>query len=243
MLSKIAINSLLVSNYDYLDLVEICKKEIRAKRKIAITYANIHTVNLYEDNKDFKEYIKTFDLVYADGVGVYIASRFLNGKFSFKKRINASDFLLILFSEIALQKWKVFLWGDTVSTLIKIKDIIKNVNFCGTRNGYDFENNIAEIIDEINRNSPEILVIGLGPILQEKIISKYKNKLNANIILAVGQGIKLLAGSKRRGPKIIRIMGLEWFVRLLTEPQRLWKRYLIGIPKFILRISKQKIGI
>lgn len=243
MLKEINIGSLSVLNCDYFDLIEFFKNEIKADRKLAVTYANAHTVNLYEESNNFKEHIKSFDVIYADGIGIYLASQLLYGKSGFKKRINASDFLLILFLEIARQNWKVFLWGDTQTTLNKIKNNIKDVFFCGLRNGYDFEENIDQIIYEINKNSPEILIVGLGPGLQEEIISTYKNKLSVNIIIAVGQGIKLLAGSKKRGPKIIRVIGFEWLVRLLTEPKRLWRRYLIGIPKFILKVVMQKLRV
>jgi N-acetylglucosaminyldiphosphoundecaprenol N-acetyl-beta-D-mannosaminyltransferase len=61
-----------------------------------------------------------------------------------------------------------------------------------------------------------------------------------NVIIAVGDGIKVFAGNKRRGPKILQKLGLEWFVRFIFEPKRLWKRYLFGIPLFIFRVIKFK---
>ena len=70
---------------------------------------------------------------------------------------------------------------------------------------------------------------------------KLHDDLKVKVVLAVGDGIKVIAGNRYRGPKVIRKMGMEWIIRLFSEPKRLWKRYLIGIPLFLYRIFKLKI--
>ncbi|MEJ2613977.1 MAG: WecB/TagA/CpsF family glycosyltransferase [Ignavibacteriaceae bacterium] len=112
---------------------------------------------------------------------------------------------------------------------------------CGYQDGYNIEN--EKLIEKINDLLPDILIVGLGCPKQEEWIVKFKDYLNVKIILAVGDGIKVFAGTKIRGSNLFRTSGLEWFIRLITNPSRYWKRYLLGIPLFIIRVIKFKLSV
>jgi exopolysaccharide biosynthesis WecB/TagA/CpsF family protein len=108
-----------------------------------------------------------------------------------------------------------------------------------------FENDEKEclyIVNLINQSGATVLATGLGTPKQEKWIVKYKSQLNnIKIFLAIGATIDFEAGHKPRAPKWMSEVGLEWFYRLMCEPKRLWKRYLVdGIPFFWL-IFQQKL--
>lgn len=109
-----------------------------------------------------------------------------------------------------------------------------------------FENDPAEcqkIIDKIRQSSATVLAIGLGAPKQEKWIAQYKSALpNIKIFFAIGATIDFEAGYKSRSPKWMSDAGLEWLHRLLLEPQRLWKRYLVDDLPFLVLILKQKFG-
>lgn len=106
------------------------------------------------------------------------------------------------------------------------------------------ESECTEIIDMINRSGATVLAVGVGAPKQEKWIAKYKHQLpNVRIFLAIGAAIDFEAGYKKRSPRWISEAGLEWLHRLLSEPQRLWRRYLIeGLPFFWL-VLKQKLNL
>jgi N-acetylglucosaminyldiphosphoundecaprenol N-acetyl-beta-D-mannosaminyltransferase len=111
---------------------------------------------------------------------------------------------------------------------------------------FGFEKNEQEclkIIKLINESKATVLAIGLGAPKQEKWVFKYKDQLsNVKRILCIGATIDFEAGNIDRAPKWIRKIGFEWFFRLVKEPKRLWKRYLIDDIPFLLLILKQKLG-
>lgn len=101
---------------------------------------------------------------------------------------------------------------------------------------FGFEKNEEEcdrIIDMINASGATVLAVGVGAPKQEKFIYKYRDRFkHVKIFLAIGATIDFEAGNVARAPKWISDLGLEWFYRLVSEPRRLWKRYLVEGPAF-----------
>lgn len=112
---------------------------------------------------------------------------------------------------------------------------------------FGFEKNereCREIVDIINKSGATVLAVGVGAPKQEKWIYKYKDLLpNIKIFLAVGATIDFEADNIPRAPKWMSQVGVEWLYRLLREPARLWKRYLIEDPWFFWFALKQKLGL
>jgi N-acetylglucosaminyldiphosphoundecaprenol N-acetyl-beta-D-mannosaminyltransferase len=90
---------------------------------------------------------------------------------------------------------------------------------------------------------PDILFVGLGVGRQENWIIENFTKLNVPLIMSVGGWFRYLAGTRKRAPKFLRLLHLEWLYKLLTEFNRVWKRYLIGVPLFFYRVLTKKILI
>jgi N-acetylglucosaminyldiphosphoundecaprenol N-acetyl-beta-D-mannosaminyltransferase len=95
------------------------------------------------------------------------------------------------------------------------------------------EEECSKMIELINQSGATVLAVGVGAPKQEKFICKYKDKLpNIKIFLAIGATIDFEAGNIKRAPKWVSEAGLEWLYRLLSEPKRLWKRYLVPDPAY-----------
>jgi len=229
-----------LANVTYEILLSKIKNAIKKDSKLLITYATAHTLNRIYCQKKKQGIFKQFDIIHPDGFGAFFALRFIYGRKITNRKITGSDFYPKLINEAKINRWKIFFWGDRDEILSKIKYEHNSLLISGFSNGFDY--NIDTLIENINRSNTDILIIGLGSILQEQWIVKLHDDLNVKVILAVGDGIKVIAGSRFRGPKVIRKMGMEWIIRLFTEPKRLWKRYLIGIPLFLYRIFKMKIS-
>jgi N-acetylglucosaminyldiphosphoundecaprenol N-acetyl-beta-D-mannosaminyltransferase len=90
----------------------------------------------------------------------------------------------------------------------------------------------AQIVQEVARTRPDLLLVGLGSPKQEVFLSNNWHELNATVAVGVGIALEFLAGTQRRAPLWMQRAGLEWSWRLLKEPGRLWKRYLIQDPRF-----------
>lgn len=110
---------------------------------------------------------------------------------------------------------------------------------------FGFENNereCLEIIERIKRSGATVLAVGVGAPKQEKWICRYKDKLpNIKIFMAIGAAIDFEAGCKQRSPKWMSNLGIEWLHRLLSEPNRLAKRYLVDDLPFLWLVVKQKL--
>lgn len=223
---------------NYKNLLDEIDNTIKNKISLFITGANAHTINYVVNNKYFNDYLQVFSLVHFDGIGVFLAIRFLYPEIKSLKRITGSDFYKELIFHSIKRKYSFYFFGDTFETLSLLQSKNPRLNINGFNPGFEFDTNV--VIDKINNSNSDILIVGLGSGLQEKWIAENKSKIKAKVIIAVGDGIKVFSGTKKRGPKLIQKLGLEWFVRFLYEPKRLFKRYFFGIPLFIFRVIKFK---
>ena len=96
------------------------------------------------------------------------------------------------------------------------------------------------VIQDINNCEVDVLMVGLGMPLQEQWIEENWSFLNSSVALPVGAAIDYFAGEVYRAPRWITGIGLEWLARLVVEPRRLWRRYLIGNFKFFYRLIKSE---
>ncbi len=117
----------------------------------------------------------------------------------------------------------------------------RSIDIAGTVNGYVF--NDESVCKKINSSCPDILFVGLGVTRQEKWIGDNYKKLNVPLIISVGGWFQYLGGVKKRPPLILRKLHLEWLYKFCREFRRVWKRYLIILPLFMLRIITGKIKV
>ncbi len=209
---------------------------------LAIQYADFNVCNyLYEEKLDVNVYDDL--LFYPDSTAVYIYLKYLL-KLNLKK-IVSTDLQNNLLVELNKYELKVFLLGDSDSILFNVKEIIDtkypNIKLIGLQNGYNY--NSEKVVSEINKNNNDILFVGLGVGRQERWILENCKKINVKIIMSVGGWFQYLANVKKRAPKILRKMHLEWIHKLLLEFPRVWKRYFFGIPLFYFRLFTKKIKI
>jgi N-acetylglucosaminyldiphosphoundecaprenol N-acetyl-beta-D-mannosaminyltransferase len=176
------------------------------------------------------------------------ASKFLGTPI--KAKISGSDlFPLFCDHHRNNERVKIFLLGGAEGVAARARHRInarigREIIVQAHSPSFGFEKNEAEcdaIIERIRNSTANVLVVGLGAPKQEIWITKYKDRLpNIDIFLAVGASIDFEAGHKPRAPQIMTDLGLEWFYRLLTEPTRLWKRYLLDDMPFLWLILRER---
>jgi len=237
--NTIEVLNLEINRCGYLLLIGEITNALSQKTQKTFTGANVNTVNVAYTCNKYRDLIAKVDILHPDGIGVFLASKFMYGKNGFKTRITGSDFYQELIRSSITNHWSLFFLGDTDQTLNLNQNVHSQLIIKGYQNGFNFNN--TELINRINEVKPDILIVGLGSPKQEEWMIYNKKKINTHVIIAVGDGIKVFSGTKKRGAKVLRILGFEWLVRLINEPSRLWKRYLIGIPVFIYRVINVKI--
>ena len=116
------------------------------------------------------------------------------------------------------------------------------VHLAGTAHGYfNHQTESSEVIETINKSGAAILLVGFGAPLQEKWISLHRHELKPDVLMGVGGLFDFYSGTISRAPDWIREIGLEWIYRMLQEPGRMWRRYVVGNPLFLYRVMKWKI--
>jgi len=95
----------------------------------------------------------------------------------------------------------------------------------------------------INAAAPDIVWVGLSTPKQERWMAGHRERLTAPVLIGVGAAFDFLTGRKPQAPRWMQRAGLEWLFRLLTEPRRLWRRYLINNPLFVALVVLQALGV
>lgn len=238
-----------ISNMSYLEVIDEVDRYISASRPIYIVTPNVdHIVNLQKDH-EFKQIYYSASLVLADGVPILWAARFL--RLPIKEKISGSD-LFTMLCEIATEKgYKFFFLGGKERAAAKAAEVLRvkypAIQIVGVYcPPFGFENNLEEnnkIVDMITVAKPDILFVGVGSPKQEKWIYRHKDEYQVPVSIGVGSAFDFYSGIVKRAPVWMQKTGLEWFWRLMMEPKRLWKRYLIDDPIFFWLVLKQKLGL
>lgn len=215
-------------------IIDLALSSIEKGNELLLTYFNQHCYNSWTEDEKYRNHINTKFKYYLDGIGIWLALRLLN--VNNIKKFNASELNEKLFTVFSEQQLPLILIGGNFNeTIIKNKPM-KVVLYL---NGYKDVSNIENVIQQISNSNSKLVILGLGVPLQEKLAVEISSKISGLQIICVGNFLEYYFGIKPRAPEFLHNSGLEWLFRLLTEPKRLWRRYLIGIPIFIFRVFKE----
>ncbi len=244
---QININGINVSFASYAEILSVIDRSISVKSPTSIIgYVNANTIVLSHHDHVFKQALNNHSISYADGIGMHLAAKILNhDTLGFIQNHNASDFNHELFRYADQKKLRVYFVGTSQFSLARLREKlakaypnIKTVGFC---DGYE-EVLKDTVIESINSSGADILIVGMGNPKQELWLYKNKELLKVPVCITVGAYLDFVSGVILRAPVFVRSLRLEWLFRLIQEPQRLWKRYILGIPKFMAIIIKQRLS-
>ena len=218
-------------------------------KPLQIVTLNIDFLRIANIDKEFKEICKNSHIVIPDGIGIVLLL-----KLKFKLdilRITGNDILKIILNLSGVNKLKIAFLGSSKSTLLKIKNAIQEnklnvevTNLISPPLNFEEDENLnKEVIEQLSKSKPDILFVALGCPRQEKWIDKYKDDIGFKLGIGIGAALDFFAGSKKRSPVVFQRFGLEWVWRLISEPKRLFRRYVLNdIPFFIKKVIEIKIN-
>lgn len=195
------------------------------------------------EDKSFREVLKRSEVNLPDGVGILLLAKKKGIRINRFPGIEAMLEILKLAEELKIPIYFLGAKKEVVESMVnRIKIRYPNLVIAGYRDGYFKREEEENIISEINNSGARILFVALGFPKQEFFIDKYKDKLKVNIAIGVGGSFDVLSGKKKRAPKIIRELNLEWFYRLLQDPKRILSRFpnLIRFIKFYFRYKEHE---
>ncbi|GAB3616266.1 WecB/TagA/CpsF family glycosyltransferase [Okibacterium endophyticum] len=201
---------------------------------------NAHVCNLAATDPRFRAILSRADLAYADGQSVVWASKLL--KTPVPERLATTDLVFPLMAACEKEGKSVFLFGGRPGipelAAERLTEIHPSLRIA-THHGYVQHDQVPDLLAAIADHRTDVLLVGLGDPLQQEWIAEHRHEVSASAILSCGGLFDWTSGANRRAPAWMIRAGLEWLWRLLIEPRRLAKRYLIGNPAFIARLGMQ----
>ncbi len=210
-----------------------------------ICVSNVHTLVMSYDDKHYREIQNSGYMVLPDGKPLSIVSRFRGHRNA--RRVTGPDLMGSIFNISVRNGYRHFFYGSTRDTLEMLKSELENryprLDITGMysppfRELTEKEDN--EIVDMINKSRPDFIWVGLGAPKQENWMNSHKGRVKG-LMIGVGAGFDYFAGNIKRAPLWMQKMSLEWLFRLIQEPQRLWKRYLVYNTRFIILVIKESL--
>lgn len=228
-----------------IDLVQIldvvrCISEWIIKKEYGnyIVIANANDALFARKNPLVRESMNFSSLTVADGVSLVILARFKGH--TLKRRVYGPDLMAEFLKSSEGKGYSHFFYGATENTLkLLISNLQSRFSSLKVAGSYappfkplNKEEDEA-VVDMINKVSPDVVWVGLGCPKQQVWMYEHKDKLKVPVMVGVGAAFDFFAGTKPQAPRWLRDHGFEWLFRLVTEPRRLWRRYLVDYPLFI----------
>lgn len=219
--------------------------------KVLINTINAHSYNTALKDRLFAEALKNGDYLIPDGMSIVKACNWLNAKSRPKERIAGWDLFQHDMDALNVKGGKCFFMGSSEAVLAKIKEhasvdypnILIETYSPPFKPEFSEEDNAA-IINAVNVSDPDLLWIGMTAPKQEKWAYSNWDKLHIHCHCGtIGAVFDFYAGTAKRAPEWMQRSGLEWLYRLLDNPKRMWRRYIIGNCKFIMNCIKEKRSI
>lgn len=218
------------------------------KGKLLINTINAHSYNTALKDSLFAEALKNGDALIPDGASIVKACQWIKSKSQPKERIAGWDLFTFEMDRLNKKGGKCFFMGSSekVLTLIKEKAKIAYPNIIVETYSPPYKPEFSEednkaIINAINKANPDLLWIGMTAPKQEKWTYSHWQELNIHCHAGtIGAVFDFFAGTMKRAPIWWQEHSLEWLYRLIKEPKRMWRRYIIGNTLFIYNIMKEK---
>jgi len=224
-----------------LELIDSAIKENKHLHQVVVNAAKL--VKMQKD-KDLYESVINADIINADGMAVVWASKLLGQPLP--ERIAGIDLMQELVKLAYMQGYKIFFFGAKEEVVRKVverysKEYSPKI-VAGYRNGYYSDEEEPLIARQIADSGANILFVAISSPKKEKFLYRYREVLkNINFIMGVGGSFDVIAGKVKRAPLWMQKAGLEWFYRLIQEPKRMWKRYLVTNTLFVWLVCKEFI--
>jgi len=213
-------------------------------RFVAVT--GMHGIAESRENSQFRRVLNAADLVVPDGMPLVWLGR-LKG-YSLRKRVCGAE-LMDAFCRASGNTYRHFFYGGAPEVAERLARALHEKHGIVIAGTYTppfrplTEAEGKELASLVEKTTPDVLWVGLSTPKQESWMYEQRFNLRVPLMLGVGAAFDMNSGNLRRAPKWMRDHGLEWLFRLTIEPQRLWRRYLITIPKALWFVCLELLGL
>ena len=238
MFKKFSILGVNVSAINMVDASSFIEDAVLKKKKIYVCVCPVSTIMECKKNESMLASVNSADLATPDGMFVVWIGMTLGYKNI--KRVYGPELMQKICEISAKNGYKNYLYGSTQDTLNRLNNRLKNT-YPGLVISGSFSPPFRKLTKEeddriircINSGNSDIVWVGLGSPKQDLWMHEHRDSINTSVMIGVGAAFDFLAGVKPQAPRWIGNSGFEWFFRLIIEPKRLWRRYLLDYPLFV----------
>lgn len=219
------------------ELIEIGRE--RPGRTVA--YLNVHVANTARRDPELTAFLRGVDLCYCDGVGVVLGAKLLGHHLP--ERMTGADWIWDLAAAAEDKGWRIFWTGGQPGVTERAAAELRGRHpglAIDSDHGFHTPETTPGLLARIADFAPDILLVGMGTPVQERWVARHLDQLPVPVVWCLGATADFVAGEVDRGPEWLHT-NQEWLARLLTEPGRLWRRYLIGNPLFLARVARSRV--
>lgn len=225
------------------ETIDAVEEYIIENKPLHLMGVNADKINMLNKNERLKEIVNGCEIINADGASVVLAGKFLGTPLP--ERVAGVDLMLDLVNLAAEKNYKVFLLGAKQEVVQKTENVLRTnypgVDIVGVRNGYFKEEQWADVAAEIRESEAQIVFVGITSPLKEYLVEYLQKEQQLNcVFMGVGGSFDVISGTLKRAPLWMQKSNMEWLFRMMQEPKRLFKRYLVGNWTFILSVLDEK---
>lgn len=229
--------SRLLQKIEIIESIEKCEqllqKELQSQQVEILSFLNAHAVNLAMQDPVFYKNLMSSDLLLRDGIGIKIALTSIGQNPGMN--MNGTDFIPRVLQ--VFQNQTVALLGTKDPNLSQAAKLIEEIYACKIVSRQHGFLPLEDYIQQMQTARPRVIVLAMGMPKQEMVAEALKQQINYPCLIVNGGAIlDYISGHVPRAPWLFRRFGFEWLWRLLVEPRRLWRRYLVGNLVFLVRL-------
>lgn len=221
--------------------LSLVNAQIVAHRPHVVAFANANLLNMASADPSLRGLLRQC-LVFNDGAGANLGARLLHGR-GFPDNLNGTDLTPALLAALPAGR-RVFLLGARAEVLAQAAQVFArrwpHLVLAGTHDGFFSSEAQAALVAEVVSTRPDVVLVAMGNGRQERVALALRDA-GVPSSWAVGALFDFWAQVHPRAPGWMRAAGLEWLFRLLREPARLWRRYLLGNPLFVARVLRERL--
>ncbi|AQY50380.1 WecB/TagA/CpsF family glycosyltransferase [Listeria weihenstephanensis] len=235
----------LEANLDTLNFNEtIDQIEVYIKNRTPVhhTGVNADKINLMKKNPRFKRIINEAALINPDGMSVVLAAKLLRKPAL--ERVAGIDVMLHLLEQAAIKGYRVYFLGTSEAILdkliAKVKRDYPTLPIAGYHHGFFNEAQEEDVVAQVKASDADLLFVALPSPQKEFFVDQYMDEMGVPVSIGVGGSFDVIAGELKRAPKWMQRCSLEWVYRMMQEPKRLAKRYVVGNLVFLDHVLREK---
>ena len=242
---RIAVGDVAFDNVNMQEALDRIAAMLDAPQAQQVSFVNPACVNIAARDRGYRRLLSRAALVLPDGIGIKMAADLLG--VPLKQNVNGTDLFPRLCQLLEARDASLFLLGGQPGVADKVAEVIRaqwpRLRLAGVRDGFFGVAEEGEVAAEVRASGADVVLVARGVPMQDVFIDRHLHQLGVKVAMGVGGLFDFVSGRINRAPVWMRDSGLEWVYRLMQEPSRMWRRYLVGNFSFLGRMLLQRLGL